>query len=378
MSSPADLPRIDAIDTLEVHVPRRARNRITTSYATLPDAYHALVRVRAGDLTGYGEAPAELWWTGEDASSVRNAIARYLAPAVCGARADPRDAARAMDRALAANAYAKAGIEMALWDILGQACGLGLTTILGGANHAVPIKYVIGMVDPTHARSEAEWGIAEGFTTLKVKAGGDLEADLARIEAVIDAAGTTANVGVDVNGGWDGPTAMKALAPLASLGITFLEQPVSSRFPGVMRALTARSPIPIVAHESIFSVRDGFEAASSGLAHIWALTPSTHGGLVATLDLIGLARSAGIPCLLGGTVELGIATAFLAHIGSAIDTIRDCPVPSDVIGPLYHEADIVRSGVRIERGSAHVPSGTGLGIELDEDAIATFGVDTWR
>ena len=379
MSLPSsDLPRIDAIETLEVQVPRRARNRIVTSYATLPDAHHALVRVRAGGLIGYGEAPAELWWTGEDASSVRNAIARYLAPAVCGARAEPRDAARAMDRALAGNAYAKSAIEMALWDILGQACGFGLTTILGGANHPVPVKYVIGMVDPAQARSEAEWGIAEGFATLKVKAGGDLEADLARIEAVVEAAGNTASVGVDVNGGWDGPTAIRALAPLVSMGIIFLEQPVSSRFPGVMRALTARSPIPIIAHESIFSARDGFEGASSGLAHIWALTPSTHGGLVATLDLIGLARSAGIPCLLGSTVELGIATAFLAHIGAAIDTIRDCPIPSDVIGPLYHEADIVRGGVRIERGAAHVPTGAGLGVELDEDAIALFGVDTWR
>lgn len=373
-----DLPSIDEVETLEVRVPRRARNRITTSYATLPDAHHALVRIRAGDLVGYGEAPAELWWTGEDASSVRNAIAQYLAPAVRGARPEPRVIARSMNRALAANPYAKAAVEMAVWDIVGKASGLGLNALLGGSYHPVPIKYVIGMVDPTRAHSEAQWGVAEGFTTLKVKVGGALESDLARVEAVIDAAGGGVDVGVDVNGGWDGPTAMRALEPLSSLGISFLEQPVSSDHPDVLRSVTERSSIPVVAHESIFTVRDGFAAARSDLAHIWALTPSTHGGLVPTLDLLGLARSAGIPCLLGGTVELGIATAFLAHIGSAFETIHDCPVPSDVIGPLYHESDIVSVGTRIEGGFAHAPSGPGLGITLDEEAIASFAEGPWE
>jgi len=52
------LPPIRAIETAEVRVPRSVHNRITTSYATLPDAHHALVRVHAGDYTGIGEAPA--------------------------------------------------------------------------------------------------------------------------------------------------------------------------------------------------------------------------------------------------------------------------------------------------------------------------------
>ena len=68
------LPRIDAIQVTEVLVPRLERNRVTTSYATLPDAHHALVGVYAEGIVGIGEAPAELWWTGEDAHSVRNAI----------------------------------------------------------------------------------------------------------------------------------------------------------------------------------------------------------------------------------------------------------------------------------------------------------------
>jgi L-alanine-DL-glutamate epimerase-like enolase superfamily enzyme len=344
----------------------------------LPDAHHALVRVHADEFTGIGEAPAELWWTGEDATSVRNAIARYLAPPLIGAPLAPREAVRAMDAALSDNAYAKAAVEMALWDLLGRILGVSLGTLLGGYGTSVPVKYVIGIVSPERAREEASWALAEGFSVLKIKAGGPLEADLARVAAVVDVAAGRARVGVDVNGGWDLPTAIAALAPFAELDLLFLEQPVSARHPDAMRTLTARSSIPIVAHESMFTLRDAADAGTRALAHVWALTPSTHGGIVPTLDMLGVARAHGIPCLLGGTVELGVATAMLAQIGSAIDTIRDCPVPSDVIGPLYHDADIVSTPLRIESGRALVPAGAGLGVELDEDALGRFGVDGWR
>ena len=372
------LPAIRAIETFEVRVPRSARNRITTSYATLPDAHHALVRVHAGDFTGIGEAPAELWWTGEDAASVRNAIARYLAPALIGTPIAPREAVRAMDAALSANPYAKAAIEMALWDLLGRMLGVSVGTLLGGSAASVPVKYVIGIVDPGRAREEASWALAEGFTVLKVKAGGPLRSDLERLAAVAEVAGDRARVGVDVNGGWDPPTAIAALAPLSDLNLLFLEQPVSARHPDAMRALTARSPIPIVAHESVFTLRDAADAADRALAHVWAVTPPTHGGIVPTLDILGVARAHGIACLLGSTVELGVATAMLAQLGAAIDTIRDCPVPSDVIGPLYHDADIVARPLRIEAGQAFVPAGPGLGVDFDEDALERFGVDGWR
>ncbi len=369
---------IDAIETAEVLVPRRSRNRLSTSYATLPDAHHVLVRVRVGDAIGIGEAPAELWWTGEDAVSVRNAIERHLAPALIGGPADPRSACARMDAALAANPYAKAAIEMALWDAIGRRAGLPLCTLLGGGPDPVPIKYVMGMVSPAQAREESTWGLEHGFRVLKVKVGGDLGDDVARIEAALAVADGFAEVGVDANGGWTPLQALAALPVLSDLGVAFLEQPVDRRLPHAMREITARSSVPVVAHESMFTLRDGADAAQAPIAHIWALTPSTHGGLVPTLDLLGSARTLGLPCLLGSTIELGVATAFMAHIGAAFDTIHRCPVPSDVIGPLYHEDDIVVNGVVLADGHARVPDGPGLGVELDEERVTAHMVGEWR
>jgi muconate cycloisomerase len=75
---------------------------------------------------------------------------------------------------------------------------------------------------------------------------------------------------------------------------------------------------------------------------------------------------------LGSTLELGVATAFLAHIGVAFAEIRQCPIPSDVIGPLYHDADLVLDGAQIRDGAVIAPAGPGLGISLDLDQLNRY------
>jgi L-alanine-DL-glutamate epimerase-like enolase superfamily enzyme len=373
------LPRIDSIETLEVCVPRRAHNRITTAYATLPDAHHALVEVQAGGLTGIGEAPTERWWTGEDAGSVRNAIRRYLAPVLVGEVLGIRAAVQRMNAALAQNAYAKAGVEMALWDLLGKATGMPLHVLLGGGPaRGTAIKYVIGVTDASRAREEALHATESGFRYLKLKVGGELSADLERVAAVVQVLQSGQQLGVDANAGWSFVTALAALEPLGELNVAFLEQPVSPRFPTAMAELTSRSSIPIVAHESLFTARDAFEAATGRWAHVWALTPSAHGGVLPTLDLLALARAAGIPCLLGSTLELGIATALLAQLGAASEVIAECPIPSDVIGPLYHEDDVVVEPPLIKDGFIYASDRPGLGVELDVERVAAYRVNDGR
>jgi L-alanine-DL-glutamate epimerase-like enolase superfamily enzyme len=362
--------RIDAIETLEVRVPRLSHNRLTTAYATLPDAHHVIVLVHAEGFTGVGEAPPELWWTGEDACSVRNAIDRYLVPALIGKSIGVRDAIDSMDSALAANQYAKAAIEMALFDLLGKALGVPVYALLGGgAPEPLPIKYVIGMMPPEEAGDQATYAKEQGFSYIKIKAGGDLKEDLARVAAVCDVLGPGDRFGVDANAGWRPTTALAALPELCAMGASFLEQPVRDTFRPTLAAITAKSPIPIVAHESIRSLRDGAEALNLQLAHIWALTPSTHGGVTPTQDLLSLARAGGVDCLIGSTLELGVATALLTHLGAAYSDFRTCAVPSDVIGPLYHEHDIVLKQPPIRNGTIQPLDGPGLGVEIDIERL---------
>jgi muconate cycloisomerase len=277
-----------------------------------------------------------------------------------------------MEAALASNPYAKAAVEMALWDLMGRQLGVPLHRLLGGGPPAkVPIKYVIGILDEARAAEEARWALEAGFSHLKVKVGKDLEGDLRRVHAVIEAAPGT-RVGVDANEGWDFPTALRALVELEDLGVSFLEQPISRAHEAGLADLARRSSVPVVLHESLFTARDAVTAAERRLGHIWAVTPSAHGGLLTTLDILALARVQGIPCLVGSTVELGVATAFLAQIAASDRNITDCPVPSDIIGPLYHSDDVVAAPPLIESGFVHAPVGPGLGVDLDDERVRKY------
>jgi L-alanine-DL-glutamate epimerase-like enolase superfamily enzyme len=370
-----ELPEISSIEVREVCVPREAHNRITTTYGTLPDAHFALVLVTADGVTGIGEAATERWWTGEDAATVRHAVERFFAPALIGKRIGIRQASRVMNGAAVGHPYAKAAIEIALWDLLGRTVGQPLYVLLGGGDAApIPIKYVIGMGPPDHLRSELSFGRELGFSFFKTKVGTVLAEDLERVSVLTDLLEEGESLGVDAQAGWSPVTALASLRPLADLGVSFLEQPVSPELPEAMAALTARGEIPIVAHESIFSVRSGLDAVSRGIAHIWALTPSTHGGIAPTLDLLSLARVAGIGCLLGSNIELGVSTAMMTQLAAAFDDFRECSVPSDIIGPLYHGDDIVVRRPEIVAGHIRVPAGAGLGVELDWDRVKHYQV----
>jgi muconate cycloisomerase len=128
--------------------------------------------------------------------------------------------------------------------------------------------------------------------------------------------------------------------------------------------------VPVRAHGSLGTRQDAARLAALRTARLWALTPSIHGGILQTLDMLAIARTYAIPCLLGSTFELGIASAHMLHLGAAFAEIRDCPVPSDILGPLYVERDIITRPLVLRDGCVEVPPGPGLGVEPDWEFIA--------
>lgn len=366
-------PAIERIDVHAVRVPRHAENRVSHAYGTTPDAHYVLVEVAAGGLVGVGEAPTEIWWTGEDAASVRVAIEQHLRPALVGRPLGIRSAIAAMDGALFGHPYAKAAIQMALWDLLGKQAGLPLYRLLGGdAPAPTPAKYGIGYGDPGFVREQVARGRELGFGFFKLKVGQELSSDLARAGAACAELRAGESLGVDANGGWSTAVAIRALAPLTELGIAFLEQPVARDLPHELADVTRRSSIPVMAHEALTTVREAATLAELRVAHLWALTPSMHGGVAQTLDMLALARAHGLPCLFGSTFELGVATAHMLHLGAAFEEFRSCPVPSDVAGPLYVERDVITVPITVRDGLAAVPDGPGLGVELDRELLRAF------
>jgi muconate cycloisomerase len=127
-----------------------------------------------------------------------------------------------------------------------------------------------------------------------------------------------------------------------------------------------------VAHESLTTVDDAVLALRLELADIWAVTPGLHGGLVPARTIMALAQAHGLSCLIGSTVELGVATAALAHLAVATPVLDGHPVPSDIVGPLYHPEDVIRESFTVQSGRIFAPEGPGLGVTLDEARLRQF------
>ena len=367
--------KITRIEPIPICVPLKAGLTTKTAHGEHIDSPYILVRVHTDeDLVGLGEGTVAPRWSGESSASCIAAIDELISPALSGE--DPTRVTmlrRKMDRVLKQNPFTKAAVEMALWDLAGKAAGVPLYQLLGGkVRDEVPIKMVVGAFDIPKARSLAERFLDWGVKCLKVKVGLDPEGDLARVKAVREVAGPDVPIGIDANCGWNAARARRMLAALDRYDILFAEQPVGADDPAALADVRRSTTIPVMADESIFTLADAFHLTHHRAADILSVNPGKHSGIQATIEIAHVARAAGIVCALGSNLELGIATAAMAHLAVAEPTIDSETYPADLIGPLYHEADMITEPLSLGPVTAKPPDGPGLGVELDEKQLDRF------
>jgi muconate cycloisomerase len=372
--------KITAIETIPVSVPRVSRVNIYASYKiNFPHADFVVVLIRTDEgVVGLGEAPLEYTWTGEDFRISKHCIDAHLTPALIGENPlQIRNLLRKMDERIAGNPYSKAAIEMALWDILGKVSNQPLYNLLGGkVRDRVTLKFVASQEDLDATVKLAAEAVQKGFRTIKLKVGFDVERDVAKVAAVRRAVGDGVRIAVDANAAWNVPDAISAIRQMEKYDLLFIEQPVKQQNPKWMAEVRRRTNTLIAAHESLFTLQDAVWAIQYDFADIWAITPSTHGGLCQSCKIMTLAEAHGASCLIGSTIELGISTAALIHLAVATPILDGDRYPSDIIGPLYHEDDIIEKPIAIQEGFAYVPDdGPGLGVRLDERKVARYRSD---
>jgi len=244
--------------------------------------------------------------------------------------------------------------------------------LLGGAFRSrIPIKMVIGAFDVTKSLALAKQFLDWGVKVLKVKVGLDPEMDYQRVKAVRDLAGPNIPIGVDANGGWDVGTARMMIERLHPLNLLFIEQPIPPGDPASLAQVRALSRgVPIMADESAFTLTDAWTVARSHAADIIAVYPGKNGGISNAIEVVHLAKAAGLVCHMGSNLELGIATAAMIHLAAATPEIACERFPADILGPLYHDFDIIRTPLTLGPVYAELPQAPGLGVELDDEAIA--------
>lgn len=369
--------RITNIETIPVQVPINPQRAVRGGRGAHTVSPFVLVRLHTdAGLTGLGEVSCTPIWSGEDQVTAIHCIATYLAPLLLGA--DPTQVERlsaAMNRALAGNVFTKAGIEMALWDLVGKLAGLPLYKLLGGAvRDVVPTKFSVSGVAPEQAAAIAAWAVEQGFQAMKVKVGIDPAEDVARVRAVREAVGPHVRLGVDANGGWAPRVAVQTIKRLSEFDIFFVEQPVAPLDVQWLADVRRQTGLPIMADESLATPQDALALARAGAADIFSIYVGKGGGIGAGRKVAALAEAAGLTCTVGSNLELGVASAAMIHLAMATPGIGAEEFPCDILGPFFYEGDILAEPLPISAGAARPFERPGLGVELDDALVTRYRV----
>jgi muconate cycloisomerase len=357
--------KIEAIRTRVVYGRRkRAYGRVAaTALGPADVSEHGLVFIDTdAGITGIGEISSVFSRRGR---LLCRDVDELLAPALTGL--DPFELTRIvalMDRLLSGTEPAKAGVEMALWDVLGKALGVPVYKLLGGkVRDTVPLSYSIPFGEPEEMAEFAQARAAEGFRTVKVKVGQGADRDLAAVAAVRTAVGNGCRVRIDANMAWrTAKEAIWLIRKMERYDPELVEQPLPPRELDAMAEVRRNVGVPIMADESVWTPRDAMEVIRRGAADIVNVYVTESGGLQAASKTFALCELAGIPCMIGSMPEFGIGTAAQIHLGIAMTNLG---YDSDTCGVLYHEADLLKAPLRLAGGRALPPEGPGLGVEVD-------------
>jgi L-alanine-DL-glutamate epimerase-like enolase superfamily enzyme len=369
--------KIRAIEAIPITVPIKPELVISSARGTHDVSPFVIVRVHTDEgVTGLGEVSCTPIWSGEDQMTAAHFIDTILAPALIGRSPLEIEPIRtAMYRVLAANPFTRAAIETACWDILGKVAGLPLYRLWGGpVRERVPIKFSLSGIEPERVTRVAEHAMGLGFRAMKVKVGGDPEADLRRYRAVREVIGPDIRLGADANGGWTVRQAIDTVRRLEEHGLWFIEQPVPPGDPTRLAEVRAATRTPLLADESVSTPEDALSLIRSGAADALSAYVGMGAGPDAVRRIGAVAQAGGIGCTLGSNLEMGIASAAMTHLAAATHDLTCEAWPPDILGPLYYEADVLAEPLDIRNGSVGLPTGPGLGVALDEAVIARYRV----
>ena len=296
-------------------------------------------------------------------------IDEVLAPALIGE--DPFRIAhlvQKMDIVLHGSETAKAGLEMALYDIVGKALDTPVYNLLGGmVRDRIQLSRSIMFDTPERMAKVAAGLAAEGYRTVKVKVGQNRDRDVEAVRLVREAVGKAHRVRVDANMAWKTPkeaiVAIKAMEPYDP---ELIEQPMRPRELDAMAFIRDHVDVPIMMDESVWTPRDAMEVIRRGATDVVNVYVAESGGLLNATKTFAMCEAAGIPCMIGSMPELGVGTAAQVHLGLAMTNLA---LDSDCCGSIHFRDEILTEPLRVENGFAYPPEGPGLGVEVDMAAL---------
>lgn len=265
----------------------------------------------------------------------------------------------------------KSGVELALWDICGKASGVPVAVLLGGIiRPQIELAACMGIQTYERAGEIAGLYVEQGFTTLKTKAGSDMEEDFEMVRGVRDAVGSRLKLRIDSNRAYSREQAAELARRLEPFELEYFEQPIPAEPLTDATWLRSQTTTPIALNESVTDPASVWEILHNDAAAF--ILPDTHiaGGILPCVKIGHVCEAAGVPCIMHCGHDLGPKTAAMVHVAAA------CPSYSLANDCTYYglEDDIISEPWQIERGKIAVPEKPGLGIEGDEEKLQRYAL----
>ena len=381
--------KITEIETITIQLP----GRMDYSWRSLQVSigrYVILKLTTDEGIVGLGEAPAILSWGGEhgryfgeDPEIVTYLVNERLSPFLIGA--DPVDIRRLlndMDISVRGFPYTKAMIESAMLDIMGRKLGVPVYQLLGGAmRDRIPICHSVGIAPPDDAARCAADVVADGIQWLQVKVPGEPDVDLAIIKAIRKEVGDDINIFPDINRGYRNikPAINVINAMYGEANICAVEQPTEGS--DAMAAITRAVDVPVIVDEGCWSPQDASEVVRRNSADVISIYFTKAGGLYRSMEIGAIARGAGLPVNVNGSLEGGVGNAANLHLSAALDgvvlpgviTINTLEGREQTkVGGVFYKDDVITEPFEYADGALKIPTGPGLGVELDPDKIERY------
>ena len=346
-----------------------------TSFGRIFDRDSILITIHAEGLVGYGECAADRdpGYGYETSGTAWHILKDFILPAIHG-----KDVATPADfRLLVGNIkghqMAKAGIEMAVWDLLGKRENKSLQTLLGGSKPKVDVGVSVGLQDtPDDLIRVIESYLKDGYgrVKLKIKPGRDVGDVTAARKAFPDL-----KLQVDANSAYTLETA-KAIQPLDDLNLLLIEQPLAEDDLWDHHILQQKFKTPLCLDESIISVRHTRQAIEMDACRIVNIKAGRVGGLSEALAIHDLCTTADIPVWCGGMLETGIGRA--ANL--ALASLPNFKFPGDISATdRYYDEDITHERFTLNTDSTiTVPTAPGLGVTINKDALKKFSLKEYN
>jgi len=370
--------KITEIETIPLRLPFAQPFKISQG-AERESIETLIVRVHTDEgIVGIGETQA---WRRQGSAELLSNLVRtikdHFEPLIAGR--SPFDIAgilHTLNEALYNTLYAQAAVADALYDIAGKAVGLPVHKLLAGeCRDRVRVCGLLAMKPTVGELMESAHGFYErGFRHFGLKIGVDPRQDLANVAALRDRFGDRVVLRVDANGALTYDDALALLRKLEPYNIDAAEQPIAIWDLDGLAALARATSIPIMADESVSTDHSLLEVIRRRAATVVQTKIAKNGGMYRVWRLWALASAAGMRIYPGNHPSTSVATAAVAQLCAAWPgPLMEGVFAVGVSGALG--ADIVTEPIVPVNGEIRVPSGPGLGVELDPTALKRFRVD---